>query len=180
MAGSAMILPECRAMWDGSKAQTHWSSTRTNGSASPSIARSTSFAIPASGARDVDEPDVLQSSADDEVKNLRNWGLPLGRRFRALKLWFLIREQGIANLQARLRRDLENARWLEQEIRATPSWRILAPSPSRRCACVTSPTEWKEMRSIATPSHGRSGSIVRVQRTSRRPRSTVAGWCAFR
>jgi hypothetical protein len=30
------------------------------------------------------------------VKNLRDWGIPLGRRFRALKLWFLIREQGVS------------------------------------------------------------------------------------
>ena len=41
----------------------------------------------------------------------------LGRRFRALKLWFLIREQGVAGLMARLRRDLENARWLEGVVR---------------------------------------------------------------
>jgi len=61
------------------------------------------------------------------VKNLRDWGLPLGRRFRALKLWCLIREQGIAALQARLRRDLENAKWLESQVRATPGWRVLAP-----------------------------------------------------
>ena len=67
----------------------------------------------ASRARDVHESSYLRSSADGGVKNFRDWGLPLGRRFRALKLWCLIREQGIAKLQARLRRDLENARWFE-------------------------------------------------------------------
>jgi aromatic-L-amino-acid decarboxylase len=61
------------------------------------------------------------------VKNLRDWGIPLGRRFRALKLWFLIREQGVAALQARLRRDLANAAWLADEVRARPPWRVLAP-----------------------------------------------------
>ena len=63
------------------------------------------------------------------MKNLRDWGIPLGRRFRALKLWCLIREQGVARLQARLRRDLENARWLEAQVRAAPAWRVLAPVP---------------------------------------------------
>jgi aromatic-L-amino-acid decarboxylase len=72
-------------------------------------------------------PSYLQSTADGEATNFRDWGLPLGRRFRALKLWFLIREQGVAALQARLRRDLANARWLEEQVRATPSWVVLAP-----------------------------------------------------
>ncbi len=72
-------------------------------------------------------PSYLQTSADGQVKNYRDWGLPLGRRFRALKLWFLIREQGVAGLQARLRRDLDNAQWLAQQIAATPNWKVLAP-----------------------------------------------------
>jgi aromatic-L-amino-acid decarboxylase len=64
---------------------------------------------------------------DGRVKNLRDWGIPLGRRFRALKLWCLIREQGVAGLQRRLRRDLDNARWLEQQVRIEPHWQVLAP-----------------------------------------------------
>ena len=63
------------------------------------------------------------------MKNYRDWGIPLGRRFRALKLWFLIREQGVRGLQARLRRDLENARWLAAQVTAAPGWRVLAPVP---------------------------------------------------
>jgi len=74
-------------------------------------------------------PSFLQTAADGRVKNLRDWGLPLGRRFRALKLWFLIREQGVSGLQARLRRDLDNARWLADEIRGAAGWRLLAPVP---------------------------------------------------
>jgi aromatic-L-amino-acid decarboxylase len=53
----------------------------------------------------------------------------LGRRFRALKLWCLLRAEGVAALQARLRRDLGNARWLAEEVRAAPGWRVLAPVP---------------------------------------------------
>jgi aromatic-L-amino-acid decarboxylase len=39
----------------------------------------------------------------------------------------LIREQGVSGLQRRLRRDLENARWLESRVRTTRGWRVLAP-----------------------------------------------------
>ncbi len=74
-------------------------------------------------------PSFLQSAVDNRVKNLRDWGIPLGRRFRALKLWCLIREQGVTGLQARLRRDLANAQWLASQVRATPPWRVLAPVP---------------------------------------------------
>jgi aromatic-L-amino-acid decarboxylase len=74
-------------------------------------------------------PSFLQTAADGRVKNLRDWGIPLGRRFRALKLWFLIREQGIVGLQTRLRRDLDNARWLAGTVAAAAGWRVLAPVP---------------------------------------------------
>jgi aromatic-L-amino-acid decarboxylase len=74
-------------------------------------------------------PSYLQTAADDRVRNYRDWGIPLGRRFRALKLWFLIREQGVAGLQLRLRRDIENAQWLAGQVNATPNWRVLAPVP---------------------------------------------------
>jgi aromatic-L-amino-acid decarboxylase len=72
-------------------------------------------------------PSFLQSSADGRVKNLRDWGIPLGRRFRALKLWFIIREQGVEALRVRLRRDMANAQWLAGEVASTPHWRVLAP-----------------------------------------------------
>jgi aromatic-L-amino-acid decarboxylase len=72
-------------------------------------------------------PSYLQSSADTEVKNLRDWGIPLGRRFRALKIWFAVREQGISGLQQRLRRDLENAQWFAEQVRAAENWWVLAP-----------------------------------------------------
>jgi aromatic-L-amino-acid/L-tryptophan decarboxylase len=130
MAGSAMLLPECRSMWQG-------------------VERADSLIVNAHkwlGAvfdcslyfvRDPEHlvrvmstnPSYLQTSADGRVKNYRDWGLPLGRRFRALKLWFLIREQGVEGLQARLRRDLDNAKWLEGQISSAPGWRVLAPVP---------------------------------------------------
>ena len=130
MAGSAMILPECRGMWDGIEGA---DSLIINVHKWLGVAFDCSLYY----VRDHEHlvrvmsttPSYLQSPADREVKNFRDWGLPLGRRFRALKLWCLIREQGIAALQARIRRDLENARWLESQVRATPPWRVLAPVP---------------------------------------------------
>jgi aromatic-L-amino-acid/L-tryptophan decarboxylase len=74
-------------------------------------------------------PSYLRTAADAQVKNLRDWGIPLGRRFRALKLWCLLREQGVAGLQARLRRDLANAQWLREQVDAAPAWERLAPVP---------------------------------------------------
>ena len=130
MAGSAMVLPECRWMWDGVEAA---DSLVVN----PHKWLGAAFDCTVYYVRDAEHlvrvmstnPSYLQSSADGRVKNYRDWGIPLGRRFRALKLWFLIREQGVSGLQARLRRDLENARWMAERVRATPGWRVLAPVP---------------------------------------------------
>lgn len=128
MAGSAMILPECRWMWRGiEKADslvlnTHkWLGTAFD--CSLYFVRDPQHLIRVMSTN----PSYLQSKVDSEVKNLRDWGIPLGRRFRALKLWCLIRADGVAGLQARLRRDLDNARWLAEAIAATPGWKVLAP-----------------------------------------------------
>jgi aromatic-L-amino-acid decarboxylase len=128
MAGSAMILPECRWMWDGVERA---DSLVVNPHKWLGAAMDCSLYY----VRDPEHlvrvmstnPSYLRTSADGAVKNFRDWGLPLGRRFRALKLWCLIREQGVAGLQARLRRDLDNAKWLESQVRAAADWRVLAP-----------------------------------------------------
>jgi len=130
MAGSAMVLPECRWMWDGVEAA---DSLVLN----PHKWLGAAFDCTVYFVRDAQHlvrvmstsPSYLQSSADGRVKNYRDWGIPLGRRFRSLKLWFLIREQGVSGLQTRLRRDLENTRWLAAQIAAAPDWRVLAPTP---------------------------------------------------
>jgi aromatic-L-amino-acid decarboxylase len=128
MAGSAMILPECRHLWDGVE---HADSVIVNAHKwLGAVFDCTLYFV-----RDPEHlvrvmstnPSYLQSAADGRVKNYRDWGLPLGRRFRALKLWLLIREQGVEQLQARLRRDLDNAKWLAEQVSATPSWKLLAP-----------------------------------------------------
>jgi aromatic-L-amino-acid decarboxylase len=72
-------------------------------------------------------PSYLRTSADGQVKNYRDWGIPLGRRFRALKLWLHLRLHGAEALRERLRRDLANAQWLAQEVEKSADWHLLAP-----------------------------------------------------
>jgi aromatic-L-amino-acid/L-tryptophan decarboxylase len=130
MAGSAMILPECRWMWDGIEGA---DSLVIN----PHKWLGVAFDCSLYYVRDAQHlvrvmstsPSYLRTAADADVKNLRDWGIPLGRRFRALKLWCLIREQGVSALQTRLRRDIANAQWLAERVRATPDWHVLAPVP---------------------------------------------------
>jgi aromatic-L-amino-acid decarboxylase len=75
------------------------------------------------------DPSYLRTQQDDVARNLRDWGVPLGRRFRALKLWFLLLDQGVAGLQARVRRDIDNAAWLARQVDAESGWERLAPAP---------------------------------------------------
>lgn len=125
-----MILPECRWMWQGIESA---DSLVLN----PHKWLGAAFDCSLYYVRDAEHlvrvmstnPSYLQSAVDDKVKNLRDWGIPLGRRFRALKFWCLIREQGVEGLQARLRRDLENAQWFAEQVQTTPDWRVLAPVP---------------------------------------------------
>ena len=130
MGGSGMILPECRHLWEGIEGA---DSVVVN----PHKWLGTAFDCSVYYVRDSEHlvrvmstnPSYRRTAMDEKVKNLRDWGIPLGRRFRALKLWFLIREQGVSGLQARLRRDLANAQWLKAAVESTPHWRVLAPVP---------------------------------------------------
>ncbi len=130
MAGSAMILPECRWMWAGVEAADSvvlnphkWLGVGFDFSAY--FLRDPQHLIRVMGTN----PSYLHTAQDGQVNNLRDWGIPLGRRFRALKLWFLLMDQGVAGLQARLRRDLAHAQWLRERIAAQPLWELLAPVP---------------------------------------------------
>jgi aromatic-L-amino-acid decarboxylase len=128
MAGSAMILPECRWMWQGVEQADSLvlNAHKWLGAAfdcSLYYVRDPEHLVRVMSTN----PSYLQSSADGRVKNFRDWGIPLGRRFRALKLWSLIRSEGVEALRSRLRRDLDNARWLANCVRLTPGWSLLAP-----------------------------------------------------
>ena len=128
MAGSAMLLPECRQLFAGIE---HADSLVWN----PHKWLGTILDCSLLYVRDVDHlvavmsttPSYLRSSADDSVVHYKDWGIPLGRRFRALKLWFQLRIDGLDSIRERLRRDLANAQWLAEQVVAEPDWRVLAP-----------------------------------------------------
>ncbi len=140
MAGSAMVLPECRWMWTGIEEADSlvlnphkWLGIAFD--CSLYYVRDPEYLIRVMSTN----PSYLQSSADSQVKNLRDWGIALGRRFRALKIWFAVREQGVTGLQKRLRRDLENAQWLAQQVRAAQNWSVLAPVPLQTLCILHKP-----------------------------------------
>jgi len=74
-------------------------------------------------------PEYLKTSNQGLVNDYRDWGIPLGRRFRALKLWFVIRSYGVNKLQEKIREHIQIARWLEEQVIAQSSFEIMAPVP---------------------------------------------------
>ena len=74
-------------------------------------------------------PEYLKTKSRGLVNDYRDWGIPLGRRFRALKLWFVIRSYGIAQLQEKIRSHIQWAKELAQTIDNTPGFERLAPVP---------------------------------------------------
>ena len=76
-------------------------------------------------------PDYLINDAtkSGEVFDYRDWQVPLGRRFRALKLWFVLRYYGVEGLQYHIRRHIELTRQLVRWIEADKHFEIVAPVP---------------------------------------------------
>ena len=74
-------------------------------------------------------PEYLKTGNRGLVNDYRDWGIPLGRRFRALKLWFVIRSYGVNQLQEKIREHIRLARWIEQQIMTHPDFEIMAPVP---------------------------------------------------
>ncbi|MEM9743912.1 MAG: pyridoxal-dependent decarboxylase [Pseudomonadota bacterium] len=142
MAGSAMLLRECRWMWSGVE-ESHsislnphkWMGTILDCSLlyvrEPELLTRVYAATPA----------YLRSRADGAVVQYRDWGIPLGRRFRALKLWFHLRIDGPDAIRARLREDLELAQWLRDQASRTPDWELAAPTPLQTVCMVHCPPE---------------------------------------
>ncbi len=73
-------------------------------------------------------PEYL-STTDGDVRNYMDYGLQLGRRFRALKLWFVMRHQGVRGMQEHLRGHIALAAELASWIEGTPDWEVTAPHP---------------------------------------------------
>ena len=163
MAGSAMILPECRWMWQGIEGA---DSLVINAHKWLGAVFDTSLYYvrdPGHLIRTMStNPSYLATAADTETTSYRDWGIPLGRRFRSLKLWWLIREQGVHGLQTRIRRDLNNARWLAAEIEAAPNWQCVAPVPLQT-VCVRHTPPQLAAKSDALDAHT-LGWVGRINR----------------
>jgi aromatic-L-amino-acid decarboxylase len=72
-------------------------------------------------------PEYLRTEHDDVVRNLMDYGIPLGRRFRALKLWFVLRYFGWNGIAERLRGHLRVAQSFKGWVEADPDFELLAP-----------------------------------------------------
>ena len=72
-------------------------------------------------------PAYLLSREGNEVIDYRDWSIPLGRRFRALKLWFVIRSYGVDGLKRIIRNHIKMAEHLERQIASDPDFELMAP-----------------------------------------------------
>ncbi len=129
-AGTALLLPEMRGMIDGIEAvdsfvfNPHkWMFTNFDCSAfyvQDEALLVRTFEI---------TPEYLKTPEDKRVKNYRDWGIPLGRRFRALKLWFVIRSFGVEGLRERIRFHLELGRYFKGLVVSSENFELMAPVP---------------------------------------------------
>jgi len=128
MAGSALVLPEKRELFAGMEGadSISWNPHKWFGTildCSLMYLRDPDHLIRVMSTN----PSYLRSTAGGEATQYRDWGIPLGRRFRALKLWYQLRIDGIESIRSRLRRDLDNAEWLAGQFRDLPDWEVIAP-----------------------------------------------------
>ena len=134
-AGSAWILPETRWMTDGMELA---DSVVFN----PHKWLFTNFDCAAHFVRDPDDlvrtltilPEFLKSREQGQVIDYRDWSVPLGRRFRALKLWFVIRSYGVEGLRDMIRNHIRLAELFEGWVSEARDFELVAP---RSLALVT-------------------------------------------
>jgi aromatic-L-amino-acid decarboxylase len=74
-------------------------------------------------------PEYLRTPEQEKVRSGSDYGVQLGRRFRALKLWMIIRYFGHEGLAARIREHCRLARLFASWIEASPDWEMTAPVP---------------------------------------------------
>jgi aromatic-L-amino-acid decarboxylase len=74
-------------------------------------------------------PAYLTTGEAESVRNLMDYGASLGRRFRGLKLWFVLRAFGVAGARRRIAAHIEMAQELRRWIEAAPDFELLAPTP---------------------------------------------------
>jgi aromatic-L-amino-acid/L-tryptophan decarboxylase len=130
LAGTALLLPDYRWMIEGiEKADSFvfnphkWMFTNFDCSAyfvknSGDLIRT--FEI---------HPEYLKTKEGKRVKDYRDWGVQLGRRFRALKLWFVLRSFGLEGIREKVGFHIGLAQDLSEEIAGEEDFELLAPVP---------------------------------------------------
>lgn len=130
LGGTALLLPEMRWMADGIE---YADSFVFN----PHKWMFTNFDCSVYFVRDAASlirtfeilPEYLKTRTRGQVNDYRDWGIPLGRRFRALKLWAVIRSYGVEGLQRMIREHLRLAKMLAALIEAERDFELMAPVP---------------------------------------------------
>ena len=125
-AGSAMICPEFRELWRGAEEADSivfnphkWLGAQFECSAH--LVRDPAALVRTVGIR----PSFLETLGQDGIVNYNEWSVPLGRRFRALKVWFLLRAYGLEGLRDRIRNHVEWARMAASRIASTPGLEVV-------------------------------------------------------
>ncbi len=125
--GSAMILPEMKQYMEGAELADSFVFN-------PHKWMMTNFDCSAYFVKDKESlvrtfeimPEYLKTAHDAKVNNYRDWGIQLGRRFRALKLWFVIRNYGVEGLRNKIRDDIKLTEYAENALKNS-GFEILAP-----------------------------------------------------
>jgi aromatic-L-amino-acid decarboxylase len=127
-AGSAMICPEFRSLWAGAGGADSVVMNPHKWLGAQFDCAVQFLADPGPQIRTLGlRPEYLQTPGLDEITNFNEWTVPLGRRFRALKLWFLFRAYGLEGLRSRIRNHVAWSNAAAGEIAALPGVEIVTP-----------------------------------------------------
>lgn len=127
-AGTALVLPEMRYMIEGIENVDTFVFN-------PHKWMFTNFDFSAYFVRDKGSliqtfeilPEYLKTNVDNDVNNYRDWGIQLGRRFRSLKMWFILRSMGTEQIRNKIREHISFAEYLENRIGDNPDFEMLTP-----------------------------------------------------
>jgi aromatic-L-amino-acid decarboxylase len=124
-AGSAMICPELRDLWEGVEAADSIAFNPHKWLGAQFDCCIQFLADPEPQVRTLGiRPDYLQTLGQTGITNYSEWTIPLGRRFRALKLWFLLRAHGLEDLRQRIRNHIDWAEEAAAGIAALDGFRL--------------------------------------------------------
>jgi aromatic-L-amino-acid/L-tryptophan decarboxylase len=125
-AGSAMICPEFRHLWSGVEGAGSIVFNPHKWLGAQFDCAVQFLADPGPQVRTLGlRPTYLETAGREEVVNFNEWTVPLGRRFRALKLWFLLRSEGLEGLRARIRNHVLWAGEACEALRSLPGIEIV-------------------------------------------------------